>query len=78
MPGLYQETAKAAAEAVSLPEKSGSPDFDFQRQNRVVQLGRPPNRIDTAISGVSFDEAWQGRQVASWTARAEVPAPDPV
>jgi hypothetical protein len=27
---------------------------------RVIQLGRPPNRIDllTSISGVSFDEAW--------------------
>ena len=37
---------------------------DFQQENRVVQLGRPPNRIDimTAISGVSFEEAWQGRQ----------------
>ena len=30
----------------------------------MVQLGQPPNRIDilTAISGVSFEEAWQGRQ----------------
>ncbi|MBI3694960.1 MAG: hypothetical protein HY238_09000 [Acidobacteria bacterium] len=37
---------------------------DFQRENRVVQLGHPPNRIDilTSISGVSFEEAWQERQ----------------
>ena len=30
-----------------------------------MQLGHPPNRIDilTTISGVSFDEAWQGRQL---------------
>ena len=37
---------------------------DFQQQNQVVQLGQPPNRIDilTSISGVSFEEAWQGRQ----------------
>ena len=37
---------------------------DFQDENRVVQLGRPPNRIDllTTISGVPFEEAWQGRQ----------------
>lgn len=30
----------------------------------MVQLGHPPNRIDiiTTISGVSFEEAWQGRQ----------------
>ena len=37
---------------------------DFQRANQVVQLGHPPNRIDllTTISGVSFEEAWQGRE----------------
>jgi hypothetical protein len=37
---------------------------DFQQQNGVIQLGRPPNRIDilTSISGVSFEEAWQGRE----------------
>lgn len=36
---------------------------DFTRPNRVVQLGVPPIRIDllTAISGVSFDEAWESR-----------------
>lgn len=36
---------------------------DFQRENQVIQLGLPPNRIDliTSISGVSFDEAWEGR-----------------
>lgn len=30
---------------------------------QVVQLGRPPNRIDllTSISGVEFDEAWSSR-----------------
>lgn len=29
----------------------------------MIQLGHPPNRIDliTSISGVSFEEAWQGR-----------------
>ena len=29
-----------------------------------VQLGRPPNRIDliTSFSGVSFEEAWEGRE----------------
>lgn len=36
---------------------------DFERPGMVVQLGRSPNRIDllTAISGVSFDAAWQSR-----------------
>ncbi len=37
----------------------------FTRPNKVVQLGRPPNRIDllTSISGVDFAEAWAGRKV---------------
>ena len=36
---------------------------DFVDSYRVIQLGRPPNRIDllTSITGVSFDEAWAGR-----------------
>ena len=36
---------------------------DFIRPDAVVQIGRPPNRIDllTAITGVGFDEAWAGR-----------------
>jgi len=36
---------------------------DLTLPGRVVQLGRPPNRIDllTSISGVTFAEAWEGR-----------------
>ena len=36
---------------------------DLTSPNRIIQLGHPPGRIDllTAISGVSFDEAWAGR-----------------
>ncbi len=36
---------------------------DFVTSYRVVQLGVPPNRIDilTSITGVSFEEAWEGR-----------------
>ena len=39
---------------------------DFLRPESIVQLGRPPNRIDllTSISGVSFDEAWSSRASA--------------
>jgi hypothetical protein len=35
----------------------------FLEPNQVLQLGRPPNRIDllTTISGVDFDEAWARR-----------------
>lgn len=36
---------------------------DFTAPDRVVQLGRPPNRIDllTSISGVDFEHAWDTR-----------------
>ncbi len=39
---------------------------DFSRPGIVIQLGVEPNRIDmlTAISGVGFDEAWEGRSEA--------------
>lgn len=37
---------------------------DFSSPGKIVQLGFAPNRIDlmTAIDGVSFDEAWAGRE----------------
>jgi Nucleotidyl transferase of unknown function (DUF2204) len=52
----------AALRAFGFTELALSVD-DFTRLNSVVQLGRPPNRIDllTSISGVSFEEAWDGR-----------------
>jgi hypothetical protein len=36
---------------------------DLMSPDRVVQLGRPPDRIDllTSISGVGFDDAWNSR-----------------
>jgi hypothetical protein len=36
---------------------------DFLDPDAVIQLGRPPNRIDllTSIDGVKFEEAWQTR-----------------
>ncbi len=41
---------------------------DFTTEGRVIQLGMPPNRVDilTSISGVSFEEAWQGRVLAPY------------
>jgi hypothetical protein len=37
---------------------------DFQEPGVVVQLGRPPFRIDllTSIDGVDFDKAWEEKQ----------------
>jgi hypothetical protein len=41
---------------------------DLRSPGMVVQLGVKPNRIDllTAISGVSFEEAWAARNEAEW------------
>jgi len=40
---------------------------DFQADGKVIQLGMRPNRVDlvTAISGVTFDEAWASRSAGS-------------
>ncbi|MEI7729020.1 MAG: nucleotidyltransferase [Verrucomicrobiota bacterium] len=40
---------------------------DFLEPGVVLQLGRPPNRIDilTSIDGVAFDEAWASREEAA-------------
>jgi hypothetical protein len=40
---------------------------DFQAEDRVIQLGRRPNRIDllTKLYGVTFDDAWRRRVAAS-------------
>ena len=42
-------------------------DADFLISDQVIQLGCPPNRIDllTSISGVSFDECYEGRVIES-------------
>ena len=39
-----------------------TPD-DFFADDRVIQLGRAPNRVDllTRLSGVAFTDAWQRR-----------------
>lgn len=37
--------------------------MDFQQSGQIIQLGRPPQRIDilTSLSGVEFSEAWESR-----------------
>lgn len=46
----------------------GLSDQDFIRPEHVVQLGRPPVRIDivTSIDGVAWEECWEGRQSGSY------------
>ena len=41
---------------------------DFSTQDRVVQLGVPPVRVDliTSLSGVSWEECWAGRQPGAY------------
>ena len=43
----------------------GLTNQDFLRADQVIQLGVAPNRIDimTHISGVTFEEAWESREV---------------
>lgn len=45
----------------------GLQERDFLQPDRIIQLGRPPRRIDliTGVSGVGFAEAWAGRLTAS-------------
>ena len=40
-------------------------DDDFARPGIVFQIGVPPGRIDilTELSGLTFDEAWPGREM---------------
>lgn len=54
---------------------------DFSKPGSIVQLGVAPNRVDlvTAIDGVTFAEAWNGRvsgyygrQAVSYLGRAEL------
>jgi len=42
----------------------GVRDYDLEAPGKVIQLGVSPNRIDlvTAISGLTFDEAWASRE----------------
>jgi hypothetical protein len=47
-------------------ESAGVSSADFATPGVVYQIGLPPSRIDvlTEITGVSFDDAWAGREAA--------------
>jgi len=53
---------------------AGVTENDFTSDDLIYQMGRPPVRIDviTAIEGVSFDDAWEGRLTLA-VAGMEVP-----
>lgn len=55
------ERVASAIAAFGFPEAALNAAV-FTEPDRVVQLGRPPYRIDilTSISGLSFEDAWSG------------------
>ena len=65
---LVRATHENAVKIVDLLNQSGFADTgfkesDFTESEQLIQLGRPPNRIDllTSISGVPSDEAFATR-----------------
>ena len=46
---------------------AGTKPSDFARPDQVIQLGRPPNRIDilTGLSGIRFAPSWKRRVLRS-------------
>lgn len=65
---LIAATSDNASRVLACLAEFGFPDLgiagdDLLQPGQVIQLGRPPNRIDllTSISGVEFDEAWRTR-----------------
>lgn len=65
---LIAATPTNAAAVVACLAEFGFPDLGISAEDllppgQIVQLGRPPNRIDllTSISGVTFEDAWATR-----------------
>jgi hypothetical protein len=69
------ENAKRVHEALArfgAPlDSAGVVPADFETPGMVYQMGLPPRRIDvlTEISGVSFDEAWDSRDLVELDGR---------
>src|SRR6266446_2632227 len=57
---LVRATSANASKLVDLLNQFGFTDTAFNESEQMIQLGRPPNRIDllTSITGVSSDEAF--------------------
>ena len=67
-----EENAKRMVQAL-IDFGFGSVDVsvaDFVKEDSVVQLGFPPNRIDimTSVSGITFDECWQNKKEVEYEA----------
>jgi hypothetical protein len=57
------DNARRIATALGEFGFSGADESLFSKPQKVVMLGRPPNRIDilTKIDGVDFDQVWHSR-----------------
>jgi hypothetical protein len=53
-----------AFEVFGAPMK-GLQQEDFEKKDLIVQIGRPPRRINviTSVSGLDFDDAWKNRTI---------------
>ena len=65
---LIRPTLDNAARVIAVLHEFGFGDLGLDapalvEPDKVIQLGRPPNRIDllTSVSGLDFDEAWGDR-----------------
>ena len=76
---LVQPTPENASRVLRALRDFGAPvdqhrvtEADLERPGTVYQIGLPPRRIDllTELSGVSFDDAWQGRVIVELEGRA--------
>ena len=79
---LVRPTEENASRIVSVIERFGLADTKslkatLVQREKVVQIGRPPNRIDilTSASGIDFEEAW-GRSITGTLDGLPVRFPD--
>jgi hypothetical protein len=65
---LFIDRSEENAEHIQTAmEQFGFGKHDFTSADQIIQLGVSPNRIDlmTALTGVTFDEAWATREYGS-------------
>src|SRR5215471_6355325 len=69
--GIPRATPDNARRVVQALESFGFPglqEADVATPGKVIMMGRPPMRIDllTQITGVTWDEAWNGREALNY------------
>lgn len=69
---LLRPTEENASRAAAAVGAFGLPDSDrlktvLLQKGKIVQIGRPPNRIDllTSATGIDFDQAWRSAILSS-------------